>query len=192
VADKRKIKRHSQQGWYHPGLQWWSLAIAILLCWTFIAVLQYYLHRSQTRGGIIFAPSINDLPLHRSFWYLYLPTIIAVAFSVFVIWIDHDAKRYEPYRQMSQSAGALAQDSIFLHYPFDFSLFVPILAAKRKYGALNKIHLIVFTDPLQALACFRRFVCEFFDRIRRCTVASGYLLDEINCPTFSAGLQHIQ
>lgn len=126
-------KRRSRHGWYPPGLRWWILSIAVLLCWIFIAVLQTYLRRSQTNGGLIFAPRVSDLPLHRSFSYLYLPTIIAVFFSIFILWIDHDAKRYEPYRQMSQSGGALAENSILLHYPFDFALFVPVVAARRKY-----------------------------------------------------------
>jgi hypothetical protein len=131
-ANKRHKNRDSLQGWYPPGLQWWSLVAALLLCWGFIGILQYYLHRSQISGGIIFASKIHDLPLHRSFWYRYLPTIVAVLFSIFIIWIDHDAKRYEPYRHMSRSGGAHSTDSILLHYPFDFALFVPVKAAKRK------------------------------------------------------------
>lgn len=132
IGDKRKNARHHCQGWYPPGLQWWSLVIAVLFCWAFIAVLQYNLQQSQTHGGVIFAPKINDLPLRRSFWYLYLPTIIVVIFSILVTWIDHDAKRYEPYRQLSQPGGKLAMNSVLLHYPFDFAPIVPILAAKRR------------------------------------------------------------
>lgn len=122
-----------RQGWYPPALRWWNLIFAILLCWASIAVLQYYLHQSQRDGGVIFATKLNDIPLRRSFWYLYLPTILAVIFSVFIVWIDHDAKRYEPYRQMSKPGGARAEDSVLLHYPFDFALFVPLLAAKRRW-----------------------------------------------------------
>ncbi|KAH7402575.1 hypothetical protein BKA66DRAFT_564486 [Pyrenochaeta sp. MPI-SDFR-AT-0127] len=133
LADKRKNKPHHRQGWYPPGLRWWNLALAILICWTFIAILQYYLQKSQSSGGVIFATKINDLPLNRSFWYRYLPTIIAVIFSVFITWIDHDAKRYEPYRHMSRSGGALATDSILLHYPFEFPPFASIIAAKRRH-----------------------------------------------------------
>jgi hypothetical protein len=132
LADKEKNARHYRQGWYPPSLQWWTLSGVIILCWTFFAVLQYYLHESQTHGGVIFAAQINDLPLHRSFWYRYLPTVIAVGFSLVITWIDHDSKRYEPYRHLSRPDGALATDSILLHYPFDFSPFVAFVAAKRK------------------------------------------------------------
>lgn len=132
LVPKRKDGTQSRQSWYPPALQWWTLAITALLCWTFIAVLQYYLRRSQTQGGVIFATTVNSLPLRRSFWYLYLPTIIAVTFSILVIWIDHDAKRYEPYRHMARPCGASAANSILLHYPFDYIPIVPIIAAKRR------------------------------------------------------------
>jgi hypothetical protein len=88
--------------------------------------------KSQKDGGVIFAPNINDLPLRRSFVYLYLPTIIAVTFSIYIVWIDIDAKRIEPYRQLRRSEGALGKDSLLLHYPFDFLPFVPFVAFKKR------------------------------------------------------------
>jgi len=121
-----------RRGWYPPALRWWNLVLTTLICWAFIAILQFYLYRSQTNGGVVFAPSINKLPLRQSFAFLYLPTIIAVIFSIFIVWIDNDAKRFEPYRQMSKPEGALAKDSVLLHYPFDFMPFVPFLAFKRR------------------------------------------------------------
>src|SRR5690242_21757233 len=97
---------HRSQGWYPPALRWWSLLPTVLFCWSSAAVLQYFLHKSQTEGGVIFAHDINQLPLRKSFVYLYLPTIVAVIFSIVTVWIDNDAKRYEPYRQMSKAGGA--------------------------------------------------------------------------------------
>ncbi|KAI9779104.1 MAG: hypothetical protein M1835_004766 [Candelina submexicana] len=47
-------------------------------------------------------------------------------------WIDLDAKRLEPYFQLSKPEGASASDSILLHYPFDFIAFVPLKAARRR------------------------------------------------------------
>lgn len=121
-----------RQSWYPPALRWYNLCIAIALCWAFIAVLQVYVNRSQTAGGVLFAPSIHDLPLRRTFVYQYMPTVIAVIFSIFVVWIDNDAKRFEPYRQMAKLGGALGKDTILLHYPFDFMPFVPFAAAMRQ------------------------------------------------------------
>jgi hypothetical protein len=125
----RKSQRH---GWYPPALRAWNLLLVVLLCWTLIAVLIFYLSKSQANGGVIFAEKINDLPLHRSFAFRYMPTIVAVIFSVYIVWIDNDAKRFEPYRQMCKSEGALGKDSLLLQYPFDFMPFVPFVAAKRR------------------------------------------------------------
>ena len=47
--------------------------------------------------------------------------------------VDLDVKRLEPYFQLSKPNGALASDSLLLHYPFDFLAFAPIAAAKRKF-----------------------------------------------------------
>ena len=118
--------------WYPRALRWWNLILATLICWTFIAILQYLLTRSQNDGGIIFATKVNDLPLRRSFVYLYLPTIIAVTFSIYIVWIDIDAKRYEPYHQLSKPEGALGKDSLLMHYPFDFIPIVPLFALKNR------------------------------------------------------------
>ena len=120
------------RAWYPPGLRWWTLLPTAVLCWIFIAILQYFLHKSQTEGGVIFATDINDIPLRRSFVYRYLPTIIAVIFSILVVWIDHDAKRFEPFRLMAKAGGALGKDSVLLQYPFDFMPIVPFVAAKRR------------------------------------------------------------
>lgn len=75
---------------------------------------------------------VLDLPLTRTFAYLYLPTVLAVLFSIYIVWIDHDARRLEPYRQMTTDHGSLGKDSILLHYPFDFILTVPVVALKRR------------------------------------------------------------
>lgn len=128
----RKQRHRHQYSWYPPGLRWWNFVIVVLFCWGIIAVLQFYLHVSHTQGGILFAADINNLPLRRTFWHLYLPTIIAVLFSVFIVWIDHDAKRWEPYRQLAQTNGAKGRDSVLLQYPFDFAPIVPFFAARKR------------------------------------------------------------
>jgi hypothetical protein len=127
---KRTLRPHP--GWDPPALRWYILVFTTFVCWTLIAVLQYYLVKSQREGGVIFADNVNDLPLRRSFVYLYLPTIFATVFSIFIAWIDIDAKRFEPYRQLAQPDGALGRDSLLLHYPFDFMPFIPIVALKNR------------------------------------------------------------
>src|SRR5690242_12899296 len=120
------------QGWCPPALRWWIPLTAVTICWSLIATLQYYLHQSRVNKGVMFAARINDLPLRTTFWYLYLPTIVAVVFSIFIVWIDHDSKRFEPFRQISKANGASGQDSLLLQYPFEFALTVPFVAFRRR------------------------------------------------------------
>ena len=133
-APRRSEERdhRSRQKWDPPALKYWNLCLAVIICWVAIAVLQYLLAKSEREGGLLFAQSVNNLPLNRSFPYLHLPTIIAVTFSIYWAWIDLDAKRFEPYHQLLKPEGALAKDSILLHYPFDFIPLVPFVALKRR------------------------------------------------------------
>lgn len=118
--------------WKPPTLRSPVLILTILVCWTLIAILQVFLVRSRHDGGVLFAPEISDLPLPQQFLYMYLPTVIAVLFSIYWAWIDLETKRMEPYYQLSKEGGALGKDSLLLHYPFDFVPLVPIKAAKDR------------------------------------------------------------
>lgn len=118
--------------WYPPALGWPSLVAAVATTWALMAVLAYYAHQSAIHGGVLFAPDINELPLRRAFAYRYAPTLVAVLFGVYLVWIDHDAKRFEPYRQMArQGSGVSARDSLLVAYPFEFAPFAPFVAARR-------------------------------------------------------------
>lgn len=120
-----------------------------------MGVLQYLLIRCERDGGIIFAPRINELPLSRTFLYQYFPTIVAVVFSIHLAWVDLDTKRIEPFYQMSQEGGALGQDSLLLHYPYDFIPLVPLTAFRRRHWSVFYASLaVVITTwgvvPIQA------------------------------------------
>lgn len=119
------------KSWKPPALRSPILIVTIIVCWAIIAILQVFLAQSQRDGGVIFAARIIDLPLRQRFLYLYLPTIIAVVFSIYWAWIDLETKRMEPYYQLSKKDGALGKDSLLLAYPFDFMPLVPIKAAKE-------------------------------------------------------------
>lgn len=95
-----------------------------------IALLEILSRRSQRDGGIAFAA--GDLSPTTKFGYLYFPTLVAVCYSVFWAWVDLDAKRLEPYFQMSKDGDVTAEHSLFLHYPFDFIAWVPLRAFKRR------------------------------------------------------------
>lgn len=111
------------------------LALTILSSLAIIVVLQWLLYQSQSNGGIIFATDVNELPLSQSFGFLYAPTIIAVCYSFTWSWIDLDVKRLEPYHELSNPQGAVAEKSLLLHYPFDFIASVPLKAVKNRYDA---------------------------------------------------------
>lgn len=99
-----------------------------------LEVLSYIsLGKNNSNGrGLAFAASVDDISTIATVSYLYLPTVIAVLYSMVWSWVDLDSKRLEPWFQLSQPGGAAAEDSILLHYPFDFLPFVPIRAARRK------------------------------------------------------------
>lgn len=97
-----------------------------------IALLQSLLMQSEKNSGLVFTRDLDKLPFGISFAYLYLLTLLAVLYSIFWAWIDLDARRLEPYYQLSKPGGSLGEDSILLHYPFDFIASVPIAAVKNR------------------------------------------------------------
>ncbi|KAF2140309.1 uncharacterized protein K452DRAFT_299670 [Aplosporella prunicola CBS 121167] len=151
----KKNPKHKKRGPISETSRTWSpvtlkaplLCSVIIISGGLIVVIQLLLSSSQKNDGIIFSRDINGLPLSKSFSYLYLPTIIAVLYSFLWSWIDLDAKRLEPYYQLSQECGASAEDSILLEYPYDFAGFVPIKAIKRR-------HWPVFTASVAMLLIF--------------------------------------
>lgn len=98
---------------------------------TLIVILELLSYKCRRDGGISFADCNGSFAGITSFAYLYLPTILAVFYSMIWSWVDLDAKRLEPYFQMSKLEGASARDSVLLHYPFEFVAFAPIRALRR-------------------------------------------------------------
>lgn len=131
------------------------LASLILVTAGLIFVIQWLLATSQREQGIIFAADINNLPLRRSFCYLYLPTIISVIYSFLWTWVDLDVKRLEPYFQLSRAGGATGDESVLLNYPLEFLVTVPLNAFKRRHWSVlmaSLITILVFwgLTPTQA------------------------------------------
>jgi hypothetical protein len=62
--------------------------------------------------------------------------------------VDLDAKRLEPWFQLSKPEGAVAEDSLLLHYPFEFLAFVPISALRKRcaYSELVEYDYQTFSD----------------------------------------------
>ena len=120
-----------RQAWKPVTLKAPFLLSIMLASSALIVMLQYLLISSQRNNGIIFSANINELPLNRSFAYLYLPTVIAVIYSFLWSWVDLDAKRLEPFFQLSQDGGASAKESLLLQYQFDTIALVPLKAIRR-------------------------------------------------------------
>ena len=71
-----------------------SILLAVILVTSgLIAILQVTLLKSRANGGVVLAEKLSDAPLSQTFAYLYLPTILAVLYSLLWTWIDLDAKR---------------------------------------------------------------------------------------------------
>lgn len=133
-VDKEEYDREAgPRSWTPVSLRASFLLSTSLMSFGLVAVLQVLLLRSQRDDGLIFASTIAELPLSRSFAYLYLPTSIAVIYGLLWSWIDLDARRLEPYRQMSKPGGVKVEDSLLLRYPFDFLAAVPINALRRRH-----------------------------------------------------------
>ncbi|KAF2826872.1 hypothetical protein CC86DRAFT_445792 [Ophiobolus disseminans] len=133
VSRCTEIHGSNPKNWKPLALRTPVLIFTIAICWSLIALLEFLLFRSQRDNGLIFAPKINDLPLSRTFLYLYFPTILAVIFSIYWSWIDLETKRMEPYYQLSKENGALGKDSLLLQYPFSFIPLVPFRAFKDRH-----------------------------------------------------------
>ena len=91
------------------------------------------LEHSRKENGVFFAAKISDLSAGNTFYYLYLPTLIATLFSILWSCVDLDAKRGEPWYQLSKPSGTTGRGSLLLQYPFDFIASVPWQSIRSRY-----------------------------------------------------------
>jgi len=131
------------------------LFVVIFITLALLALVQVLVIYDQRNDGIIFASKISELGAGHLFLYRYLPTILAVTYAFVWHWIDIDARRIEPYRQLSRPGGATGSDSLLLHYPTDLLAFVPLKALKRKHwpvviSASTLVLVGMGLTPLQA------------------------------------------
>ena len=117
--------------WRPFTLQGPTLMASLLTTVALIALIEYINKISIQEKALFFAERVEDFPMGVVFCYRYLPQMAVVALGVGWAAVDLDVKRLEPYFQLSKPEGAIACDSIFLHYPFDFIALVPVNAARR-------------------------------------------------------------
>ncbi|KAI9676013.1 MAG: hypothetical protein M1817_000756 [Caeruleum heppii] len=124
------------RGWRPSTLRSPFLAAPILFSIILIVVLQYLSNNSARDGGVVFLDNIDDFPKSLTFCYDYLPTILTVSLGIIWSQVDLDAKRLEPYFQMSNPIGSLGCDSTLLDYTMDYAMFVPFKAAKHRHWSV--------------------------------------------------------
>lgn len=137
IFDETEQTKQTFRPWKPLTLRTPLLLSVSVVTISLIILLELLARLSQRNGGIVFAD--EKFSSLADFTYLYLPVMISVSYSMLWAWIDLDAKRLEPYFQMSKPGGAKGRDSLFLHYPFDFVAFAPIKAVKRRCVGFNDI-----------------------------------------------------
>ena len=120
-------------GWKPLSLTRPILGAIAVLSLLIAAAIETLAVRSQADGGLALSPTLDDIPTYAMVSYLYAPNIVAVLYSLIWSWVDLDAKRMQPWFELSKPSGATAENSIFLDYPYEFVAVVPFKAFKRKY-----------------------------------------------------------
>lgn len=118
------------RAWRPLTLQPWILLPFAACCAILIVTLEYLSYLSRQDGGIYL--SLGDFPPGIEFVRLYMPTIIPVLLGMTWSWIDLDARRLEPYYQLSKRQGASPSESLDLQYPFDYLACVPFKAFRKR------------------------------------------------------------
>lgn len=120
------------EGWKPLSLSTPILLAVIALTILLAIAVETIAQRSASQGGLALSPTLGDMPRYAKFSYLYVPTIIAVFYSMIWSWVDLDVKRMQPWFELSKNNGATAENSLFLDYQYEFVGLVPFKAAKQK------------------------------------------------------------
>ncbi|KAF5523890.1 hypothetical protein CGCA056_v004567 [Colletotrichum aenigma] len=157
---KAKDTKCSLETVHKHGWKPMTLGAPVLFSFAFVSfilavIIEILAQQSQKNGGLTLTTSSDDLPTYAKFGHLFLPTIVSVIYSLLWSWVDLDVKRIQPWLEMSKPAGAEADHSIFLDYPYDFVAFVPFRAAKRRhwpvfYGGTVMVIIFWLITPLQS------------------------------------------
>ena len=126
------ISESKSSGWKPLALSTPILAALIALTLLLAAAIETLAQRSAATGGLALSPTLDDIPRYAMSSYLYLPTTVAVLYSLIWSWIDLDVKRMQPWFEMSKKEGATADNSLFLDYQYNFVAKVPFKAAKKR------------------------------------------------------------
>ncbi|KAJ6261469.1 hypothetical protein Dda_4139 [Drechslerella dactyloides] len=149
-----RIENHEIPSWKPFTLRIPYLIFLIILTVLFIVAIELLFRKSQRDGTLTFAVG-DGLNGWQIFVSQYMGTVASVIFAILLSLVDLDAKRLEPWFELSKPEGAAAKNSILLCYPFDFLAFVPFKAAKRGHWSVFYIGTATvlvfwFITPLQS------------------------------------------
>ncbi|KUI71238.1 Protein AIG2 [Cytospora mali] len=144
----------SPAGWKPYTMRAPVLCAVVLISLGLAGVTEYLAQKSLKQGGLALSPSQDAIPQSVNIAYLYLPTTVAVLYSLLWTWIDLDVRRMQPWFELSRSHGANGDQSLLLNYPFEFLAFVPITAWKQRHWPVfiaGTVMMLVFwaITPLQ-------------------------------------------
>lgn len=131
------------------------LCLMIILSLGLAAVIECLAQMSSRNGGgLALSQSEDDIPNSVNLAYLYLPTTIAVAYSLLWTCVDVDVRRMQPWLELSRPGGSRGDMSLLLDYPFEFLPLLPVSAGKRKQWPVAIVGLIMMSvfwviTPLQ-------------------------------------------
>lgn len=139
------------------------LCAVIVISLGLAGIIEYLAQKSQRQGGLALSPSEGDIPRAANIAYLYMPTTVAVLYSLLWTWVDLDVRRMQPWLELSRPGGARGDRSLLLNYPFEFLAFVPVSAWRRRHWPVFNVGLVsmlVFwtITPLQGAVFGRQAV----------------------------------
>lgn len=108
------------------------LGSVVLLTLLIAATVEVLAQRTRDKGGLAISPTLDDIPKYAMWSYLYGPNVVAVLYSMIWTWIDLDARRMQPWFELSKETGSQPEDSLLLEYPYDFVAVVPWKSAQKR------------------------------------------------------------
>lgn len=181
----------SSAGWKPYTMRAPVLCAVIIISLGLAGVIEYLAQTSQRQGGLALSLSENDIPQTVNIAYLYMPTTVAVLYSLLWTWIDLDVRRMQPWFELSRPGGARGDQSLLLNYPFEFLAFVPISAWKQRHWPVFNAGLVMMLvfwtiTPLQG-AIFGKQAVDL-TRSAAMSISSGLIPVEDQAAIFDVSI----
>ena len=120
------------QPWRPFGIRNIFFFVLSLLSLALLCVVTYLFVSSEKQNGIYHIGAEQSIPAGIFFAYKYLPVIVIILYSLMWAVLDADARRYEPYPDLSRPEGT-SGDSLFYEYSYEYALLVPFKAIRRRH-----------------------------------------------------------